>query len=212
MQTQADPTTPYDQALVGYVRVSTEEQNEDMQVRALIRAGVDPENIHVDKGVSGIAKRKPAREMALKQMRAGDTLVVWRLDRVSRSLLDLLLLLQDLDRTDRGFRSLSDAIDTKTPVGRVMLAILGAFAQFERDIIAERTRAGVKRAQERGVRFGKPSVMTDEVRATIARELAGGKSAGEAAEAAGIAESTLRKWYKSRDIARLRGKAEDGDE
>lgn len=199
----------YDPTLIGYVRVSTEEQNADMQEHALIRRGVHPDNIHADIGVSGVAARRPAREMALKQLRSGDTLVVWKLDRVSRSLLDLLLLLQDLDKRGVGFLSLQDSIDTRTPIGKVMLAILGAFAEFERDMIAARTRAGVKRAQERGVRFGQPTKITPEVRAKVDAWLAEGLSVAEIvkrfeAERFKLAASTIRKWWKAEDIARAR--------
>lgn len=199
----------YDPTLVGYVRVSTEEQNADMQVHALIRRGVHPDNIHSDLGVSGVAARRPGRELALRQLREGMTLVVWKLDRVSRSLLDLLLLLQDLDKRGVGFLSLQDSIDTRSPIGKVMLAVLGAFAEFERDMIAARTRAGVKRAQERGVRFGQPTKITDEVRAKIDGWLAEGMSVPEIvkrfkAERFKLAESTIRKYWRAEEIARAR--------
>lgn len=198
------PGAVYDPKLVGYVRVSTEDQTADMQVHALMRAGVHPDSIYQDHGVSGAAAVKAGRELALKRTRSGDTLVVWKLDRVSRNLLDLLHLLQDMEKRNIGLRSLQESIDTKTPMGRVMLAVLGAFAQFERDTATQRTVAGIARAKERGVKFGQPSKITAKVREIVERELRAGKSVKQAARAAGIAESTLRKWWKGDDIAELR--------
>lgn len=161
--------TPDDQpgTLIGYARVSTSEQNLDLQTDALIRAGVDRAMIFTDK-VSGIAKRRPGRDSAIRQARPGDTLVVWKLDRVSRSLLDLLTLLQALEAAGIKFRSLTETLDTSGPMGRAVVAILGAVAQLERDMIQQRSKAGVKRAMERGVRFGQPTIFTDAVQAKIA--------------------------------------------
>lgn len=197
------PDQQYDPLLVGYARVSTVEQNLDMQIAALMRAGVHPDNIHTE-SVSGVALKRPGREMAMRQCRSGMTFVCWKLDRVGRSLLDLLRFIETLENNGVKFRSIQDQIDTSTPIGKFFVAMIGAVAEFERNLIVERTQAGVKRAQERGVRFGQPSKITDEVRAIVERELAAGKSVPEAAKAAKIAESTLRKWWKADDIARAR--------
>lgn len=192
----AYPFMEYDPLLVGYVRVSTEDQTADMQIHALVRAGVHPENIHQDHGVSGAAAVKSGREMAIRQLRPGMTLVVWKLDRVSRNLLDLLHLLQDMERKDIGLRSLNESLDTKTPMGKVMLAVLGAFAQFERDTATQRTIAGIARAKERGVRFGQPTKITPEVTEKVDRWLAEGDvSFPEMAKRLKLAESTLRKYW-----------------
>jgi serine recombinase len=198
------PAPSYDPLLVGYVRVSTEEQNEEMQVHALARAGVHPENIYVDKGVSGAAAVKPARDLAVKRLRPGMTLVVWRLDRVSRSMFDLLSLLREMQANQYSLRSLNESIDTRGPMGVLMLHILGAFAQFERDSAQQRTIAGIARAKARGVRFGQPSKITPQVRETVERVIAGGGSVNDAAKAARIAVSTVRKWWRAADIERLR--------
>lgn len=198
------PRPDYDPALVGYARISTEEQNEELQVHALARAGVHPDNIHVDKGVSGAAAVKPGREMAMRQLRAGGTLVVWRLDRVSRSMFDLLTLMRELQAREISLRSLSESIDTRGPMGVLMLHILGAFAQFERDSIQQRTVAGIARAKARGVRFGQPSKITPQVRETVERVIAAGGSVNDAARAAKIAVSTVRKWWRADDLERLR--------
>lgn len=185
-----------DPSLIGYVRVSTEEQNDEMQRQALIRALVAENRIFADIGVSGAAKRKPGREEALKSLREGMSLVVWKLDRVSRDLLDLLTLLKELDERGIGFRSLNEAIDTKTPMGKVMLAVLGAFAQFERDTAVQRTVAGIKSAKARGVKFGQPTKITPDVIVKVEKWLAAGDSVDEIAVRLNLASSTIRKhWY-----------------
>lgn len=193
-----------DPSLVGYVRVSTEEQNDAMQRHALVRALVAENRIFADLGVSGAAKRKPGREEAIRQLREGMTLVVWKLDRVSRDLLDLLTLLQELEARGIGFRSLNEAIDTKTPMGKVMLAVLGAFAQFERDTAQQRTVAGIERAKARGVKFGQPTKITPQIIEKVERWLSKGERIPDIADRLGLAESTIRKhWSGERlDAAR----------
>mgnify|MGYP003658306884 CR=1 FL=1 len=137
-------------------------------------------------------------------LREGMSLVVWKLDRVSRDLLDLLTLLKDLDERGIGFRSLNEAIDTKTPMGKVMLAVLGAFAQFERDTAVQRTVAGIKSAQARGIKFGQPTKITPQVIEKVERWLAKGDRIPDIADRLGLAESTIRKhWSGERlDAAR----------
>lgn len=192
--------------LIGYARVSTEEQNLDLQIDALIRAGVNPVNIFSEK-ISGVSLKRPERDFAVKQCRSGSTFVVWKLDRVGRSLLDLLHFVQSLERQGIGFKSLQDSIDTTTPAGRVMLAMLGAFAQFERDLIAERTRAGVARAMSRGVKFGQPTKITPEVKAKIEDGIRNGDSIKEIAKRLGLAEATIRLRYNRNQIQKIRDKA-----
>lgn len=192
-----------DDTLVGYARVSTEEQNLDMQVEALRRAGVPAHAIHVEK-VSGVAAKRPGLTLALKHCRPGMTFVVWKLDRVGRNLLDLLHFMQGLEKREIRFRSLQDSIDTSTPAGRVMLAMLGAFAQFERDLIAERTRAGVERAKARGVRFGRVELFTPAKRGDFEKLIAGGATVPEAAKRIGLAESTCRRIYTSAVLEAIR--------
>ena len=143
----------------GYVRVSTDEQNMRLQVDALKAAGA--ERIFEDKGVSGSAVFKPAYGEMLKIARPGDEIIVWRMDRLSRSLLALITELQMLDRLSLGFRSLSEQIETVTPAGRLFFHIVGAFAQFERDVIRERTNAGLDAARRAGVKLGRPPLITE---------------------------------------------------
>lgn len=197
-------TVEPDPSLIGYVRVSTEEQNAEMQRHALQRGGCAPTAIFEDIGVSGAAKRKPGREEALRCLRGGMTLVVWKLDRVSRDLLDLLTLLQDLEARGVGFRSLNEAIDTTTPMGKVMLAVLGAFAQFERDTAQQRTKAGIERAIARGVKFGQPSKITPDVVEKVEAWLAAGERIPIIAKRLKLAESTIRKHWSGERLAAAR--------
>ena len=141
--------------VIGYARVSTEEQSLDLQVKALERAGCDPDDIYVEK-VSGAASKRPMLSEAIADLRDGDTFIVWKMDRVARSLMDLLRRMKQIEEAGAVFKSITESIDTKSIGGRLLMNILGAIAEFERDLIQERTRAGVKRAQERGVRFGQP--------------------------------------------------------
>ncbi len=156
--------TKTDRTLIGYARVSTAEQNLEMQVEALKRAGVHPDALHVEK-VSGAAANRPVLEWALDELREGDTFVVWKLDRMARSLTDLLNKMEQLRQAGASFRSLTEQIDTTTPGGRLIFHVMGAIAEFERDLIRERTRAGVRAAMERGVRFGpKPLLSPKQIK------------------------------------------------
>jgi DNA invertase Pin-like site-specific DNA recombinase len=146
--------------LIGYARVSTDDQSLDLQLDALRRAGVEPHNTHTEK-CSGVAKRRPGLEDAANDARAGDTLVTWKLDRVGRNLLDLLQFINTLEARGVKFRSLTEGIDTATISGRLLLQVLGALAQFERDLIVERTRAGTKARRERGGTFGPARKLTN---------------------------------------------------
>jgi DNA invertase Pin-like site-specific DNA recombinase len=129
---------------VGYARVSTDDQNLDLQINALRSAGCDV--IFQDQGLSGLALRRPGLEETLSSLSAGDVLVVWRLDRLGRSLLDLLGTIERLHVRKVGFRSLTETIDTTNATGRLMFQIMGALAEFERSLIAERTKAGLNAA------------------------------------------------------------------
>jgi DNA invertase Pin-like site-specific DNA recombinase len=139
--------------LIGYARVSTDDQDLTMQTTRLLAAGVHPDNLHVDKA-SAVARKRPGLESALKDATVGDTVVVWKLDRFGRSVLDLLTRIKALQDRGVAFRSLTDNIDTATPIGNLILVLLSAIAQFERDLTAERTRAGIATRKAQGVRFG----------------------------------------------------------
>lgn len=141
--------------VIGYARVSTEEQTTDPQIDALKRAGCA---VIFREHASGSSRARPELARALDGVKAGDTLVVVRIDRLARSLSHLLEIIEALDRRGAGFRSLSDPIDTTNPQGRFTLQILGAVAEFERALIRERTRVGLKAARERGRVGGNPGL------------------------------------------------------
>jgi DNA invertase Pin-like site-specific DNA recombinase len=153
----ADPPPRGD--LLGYARVSTDQQNLALQLDALTNAGC--RRIFRDVG-SGSLKHRPQLDECLRFLEPGDTLVVWRLDRLGRGLRHLIELVEDLDSREIGFRSLTENIDTTTSAGRLTFHIFGALAQFEREIIRERTRAGVAAARERGRMGGRPPALTPE--------------------------------------------------
>ena len=136
----------------GYARVSTEDQNPALQHEALRKAGC--KTVFKDDGLSGATTKRAALLRCLKKLEHGDTLTAWKLDRVGRGLRDLITMLDNL--CDRGvkFRSLTEAIDTNTPTGRVMWQMIGMMAEYGHSLISERTRAGTKEAQRRGMKFG----------------------------------------------------------
>lgn len=152
---------------IGYARVSTMEQDEAFQRDALNAAGC--QRIFVDKA-SGKLEHRPALDSMLEQLRAGDAVVVWRLDRLGRSLRNLIDLVQDFDSRGVGFVSLTESIDTTTPGGRLIFHIFGALAEFERDLIRERTMAGLAAARARGRKGGRPTVWTPE-KLRVARQM-----------------------------------------
>ena len=153
--------------LIGYARVSTLDHDESLQLDALKAAGC--QRVFVDR-VSGKLAHRPALDDLLEQMRAGDTVVVWRLDRLGRSLRHLIDLLAVFDERKVGFRSLTEALDTTTPGGRLVFHVFAALAEFERELIRERTQAGLAAARARGRRGGRPTVWTSE-KVQLARTL-----------------------------------------
>jgi DNA invertase Pin-like site-specific DNA recombinase len=144
----------------GYARVSTDDQNPALQLAALKKDGC--ETIFKDAGLSGATTKRPALLRCLKKLEHGDTVTVWKLDRLGRSLRDLIAMLDDLKKRGVKFRSLTEAIDTETPTGRAMWQMIGVLAELERSLISERTRAGVKDAQRRGVKFGRKRKLTPQ--------------------------------------------------
>ena len=147
--------------LIGYARVSTNEQDTATQVAALKSAGC--ERIFCEKASGGRWDR-PELHRLLDQLRKGDVLVVWKLDRLSRSLRDVLTIMEQIAEAKAGFRSLSEAIDTTSPAGRMMMQMLGAFAEFERAMLRERTKAGLESARRQRAHRRPPS----EAQATAA--------------------------------------------
>lgn len=143
---------------IGYARVSTSEQVLDLQLSALEKAGV--EKVFTDEGVSGTLASRPGLDAACDYLRDGDVLVVWKLDRLGRSTKNVLALIDTLEHRGVGFRSLTEGVDTRGPFGKAMLTVLAAFAQLERDLIAERTRAGLSEARAKGRVGGRPKALT----------------------------------------------------
>ena len=145
--------------IIGYARVSTTDQDTALQVDALEAAGC--ERIYKE-AKSGAMKERPELSRCLDIIRSGDTLVVWRLDRLGRSLKDLVEIISKLEAMEIGFRSLTEAIDTTTAGGKLIFHIFGALAEFERSLIQERTKAGLNAARARGRKGGRPKAMSDK--------------------------------------------------
>lgn len=189
--------------MVGYARVSTADQDPAMQVQALQRAGCHTQHIHVETA-SGVKAKRPMLERCLKDCRRGDTLVVWKLDRLGRSLLDLITKLQDLERRGVAFRSLTEGIDTATPGGRLIMHVMASLAQFERDLIVERTRAGIRAKKERGEHHGgKPTFNHEKARQGFRDGLDG----AEVAKLVGVSKSRIYQLFPQmeRDALRIEG-------
>lgn len=152
---------PDDGLLIGYARVSTQDQKLEAQIDALKRAGVHPDHIHTDQA-SGVSRRRPGLNLLMKDVREGDTVVVVSLDRFGRSISDLLKRLEELDRRGVRFKTLTQPIDTGSAIGRLLLHVLGAVAEFERALIAERTKRGMQHRKAQGAKFGRDFVLTPQ--------------------------------------------------
>ena len=203
----ADPEREHVATYVGYARVSTADQSLDMQIDALVRAGVHPDNIHQEH-VSGVNRKRPGRDLALKACRPGDTIVVYKLDRVGRNARDLLAFIDRVEAAGVKFRSLSETIDTGTPMGRVVFLMLAAFAQFERDVIAERTKRGMDSAKARGQKFGAPEKVTPAVEAEVEKMVAADWPMSHIAQKVGVHVNTLRKRFRAERLQQIRDDAE----
>lgn len=173
----------------GYARVSTADQNVQLQHDALLRAGCD--RIFTDQGVSGTATERAALDDLLAALQPGDQVVVWKLDRLGRSLHHLIELVTGFGEQGVHFASLSESIDTSTAGGRLVFHMMGALAEFERALISERTCAGLEAAKRRGALLGRPKKLVGE-RAELARRLiAEGKSHREVASIMRVSRATV---------------------
>lgn len=175
--------------LIGYARVSKDEQNLDLQLDALKEAGVEKRYIFTDK-LSGVKERKGLAD-ALSHARKGDVLTVWKLDRLGRSTIQLMMLLNDLHERGIEFKSLTEGIDTTTPMGRFYFTMSSAMAQLERDRLIERTNAGLKAAKARGRNGGRKPKLTAEQIEMARGLMEGGKPPREVAKAFGVGRTTL---------------------
>lgn len=149
---------------IGYARVSSQEQNLDLQKDALKRAGCEK---IIEDVITGKAEVRSGLDRVKELLREGDVLVVWRLDRLGRSLKHLIELMAEFEKQKIGFQSLQESIDTTTPGGRLVFHIFGALAEFERNLISERTRAGLEAARSRGRKGGRPKKLSAEKRAVV---------------------------------------------
>tara|TARA_R110000822_G_scaffold126082_11_gene261261 strand:- start:19374 stop:19973 length:600 start_codon:yes stop_codon:yes gene_type:complete len=174
---------------VGYARVSTQDQNPDLQLDALNAAGC--EEIFHEK-MSGRIRARPELDACLRALRKGDTLVVWRLDRLGRSLQDLVEIVHGLEGRDVAFQSLTENIDTSSAGGRLVFHLFGALAEFEHNLIADRTRAGLVAARARGRKGGrKPKLSKGDVKKAAAMLQNPDITKTEVAEHFGVSRVTL---------------------
>jgi DNA invertase Pin-like site-specific DNA recombinase len=183
--------------LVGYARVSTEDQKLEIQLQKLKQAGC--KRIFQEK-VSGAHRQRPELAKMLEHIRDGDTIAVWKLDRLARSTRDLLEISDTLTQAGAGLKSLSEPwADTPSPAGRMVLTVFAGLAEFERELIRERTGAGRIAAMRRGVRFGRPSRLQPEQAALARRLLEEGKSAKEVASTFGVHKATIYRAVSPRE-------------
>lgn len=178
--------------LVGYMRVSSDSdrQTTNLQRDALIKAGVDPRHLFEDKA-SGARDDRPGLKQALEFVCAGDCLVVWKLDRLGRSLPHLLNIVTQLQEREVAFRSLTEQMDTATAHGEFLFSVFGALAQYERALAKERIVAGLSAAKKRGRRGGRPKAISDEQLDAITEALNAGASKAAVCRTFGIKRTTL---------------------
>jgi DNA invertase Pin-like site-specific DNA recombinase len=181
---------------IGYARVSTDEQNGNGQVAELKKVC---DEVHLEYASGGRWDR-PCLQNVLRLIKTGDVLVVWKLDRLTRSLSDLLQIIKRVEEAGAGFRSLTEAIDTTTPAGRMMLQMLGAFAEFERQMIRERTKLGLARARLEGRVGGNRASLTSKQQALALKMVDDGKSQSEVAELFRVHRSTICRLVSDRRV------------
>jgi DNA invertase Pin-like site-specific DNA recombinase len=189
---------------VGYARVSTEDQKLEIQQQKLKQAGC--KRIFQEK-VSGAHRQRPELARMLEQLRDGDTVIVWKLNRLARSTRDLLEISDVIAQTGAGLKSLSEPwADTTTPAGRMVLTVFAGLAEFERELIKKRTGTGRTAAMKRGVRFGRPSSLKADQAALARRLLAEGRSAREAAKTFGVHKATIYRTLAAESLDILTGR------
>ena len=177
--------------LIGYARVSTQDQNLELQIDALTKAGCH--RLFDDK-MSGSRAERPGLAKALDMLREGDTLVVWKLDRLGRSVKNLVDLVGQLHKRNVQFKSLTDAIDTGTPSGRFFFHVMASLAEMERELIVERTRAGLDVARQLGRKGGRKPKMTASKIESAKKLLASGVPPKDVAKNLGVSVPTLYRW------------------
>lgn len=194
--------------LVGYARVSTREQTLDMQIDALKAAGVHEDNIWVEK-VSGAASKRPERDKALIDAREGDTLIVWRLDRIGRKIMEVYAIVGGLQERGVKFRSLTENFDLSTASGKLMFGMAALWAEFERNVTIERTLSGMEAAKARGRPPGRESKLSPKQWARVEQLIIDGWTPAEVAEKYKVSRQTIYMRFPSERIAALREEDED---
>lgn len=190
--------------LIGYTRVSTMDQNPEMQIDALNEAGC--EKIFTEK-ISGADKKRHQLQRALEYMREGDTLIVWKLSRLARSLTQIINTVNDLEKRKIGLKVLTQNIDTCTPEGRLFFHMNAAFDQFQREIIVENTKAGLKSARKNGRTGGRPTVMTDDkvrVAQAMLKDSENYPFISDIIKTIGVGRTTFYRHFPPEKIERLR--------
>jgi DNA invertase Pin-like site-specific DNA recombinase len=186
---------------IGYARVSTKDQNLSLQKDALQKEGCE---LIFEEKASGAKSDRPELRRMIDQLRKGDIVVIWKLDRLGRSLRDLVNLVTEIQDKGAGLKSLNDSIDTTTPQGKLTFHLFAALAEFERDIISERTKAGLESARARGRKGGRPKGLSEQAKnkAIIAETLyrEGGFSVKQICQHLDIARSTFYKLLKYRGV------------
>ncbi len=193
--------------LIGYMRVSTADQSLDLQRDALLAAGAAEDRIYHDV-CSGRAVERPGLARALDVARDGDALVAWKLDRIGRSLPHVVGLVGDLQKRGVGLKVLTGDVDTTTPTGRLVFGLFATLAEFERDLIHERTMAGLAAARARGRAGGRPRVMTrQKLRAAMALMADRENATRDVAQQLGVSLSTLYAYVDAKGEPRERARA-----
>ncbi len=177
--------------LIGYARVSTQDQNLDLQIDALVKTGC--EKVFEDK-LSGSRAERPGFAKALEMLREGDTLVVWKLDRLGRSVKNLIDLVGKLHKQGIQLKSLTDNIDTGTPSGRFFFHVMASLAEMERELTVERTRAGLEVARQLGRKGGRKRLMTNSKIESARKLLVNGVPPRDVAKNLGVSVPTLYRW------------------
>lgn len=177
--------------LIGYARVSTQDQNLELQLKALKKIGCKK---NYQDQISGAKNNRPGLQLALEVLRKGDTLVVWKLDRLGRSVKGLVDLVNELHQNGTHFKSITDNVDTSTPSGRFFFHIMASLAQMERELVAERTRAGLAAARVQGRIGGRKRKMTKSKIESAKKLLASGTLPKDVARNLGVSIPTLYRW------------------
>ncbi|MBA2710463.1 MAG: recombinase family protein [Tatlockia sp.] len=183
--------------LVGYARVSTVDQNLDLQLSALKEVGC--EKLYQDQ-ISGTKANRPGLGMALEVLRKNDTLVVWKLDRLGRTVKGLIDLINQLHQKEIHFKSITDNVDTSTPAGRFFFHVMASLAQMERELMAERTKAGLAAAKAKGRIGGRKRKMTQSKIESAKQLLSSGSLPKDVAQNLGISVPTLYRWVPASEL------------